>query len=142
YTYDGQNRLATATTAGGVTSYAYYPDDLLRSVTYASGVIAAHAYDKADRLASLVNARGTTTVSSFTYGYDRNGNRLSQVEVNGGPAETTGYTYDALNRLETITYPIDTAFPAGRVVTYALDDVGNRPGETDRDTGGVLLSDQ
>jgi YD repeat-containing protein len=53
YTYDGQNRLATATTAGGVTTYAYYPDDLLRSVTYPSGVTATHAYDKADRLTSL-----------------------------------------------------------------------------------------
>jgi YD repeat-containing protein len=72
YTYDGQNRLATATTAGGVTSYAYYPDDLLRSVTYPSGVTAKHAYDKAQRLTSLVNDGGTNTVSSFTYG-DRNG---------------------------------------------------------------------
>jgi RHS repeat-associated protein len=142
YTYDGQNRLATATTAGGVTSYAYFPDDLLRSVTYPSGVTATHAYDKADRLTSLVNARGATTVSSFTYGYDRNGNRLSQVEVNGGPAETTGYTYDALNRLDTVTYPVDANYPAGRVATYALDDVGNRTRETERTTAGAVLADK
>jgi len=142
YTYDGQNRLATATTAGGVTTYAYFPDDLLRSVTYPSGVTASHAYDKADRLTSLVNARGTTTVSSFTYGYDRNGNRLSQVEVNGGPGETTGYTYDALNRLATVTYPVDANYPAGRVVTYVLDDVGNRTRETERTTAGAVLADK
>ncbi len=39
YTYDGQNRLKTATTAFGrpeaaTTTYTYWPDDLLKTVTY------------------------------------------------------------------------------------------------------------
>ena len=46
-------------------------------------------------------------MSSYAYGYDANGNRLTQTETNGGPPETTTYTYDELNRLETIRYPVD-----------------------------------
>src|SRR6185503_8724600 len=83
YTYDGQNRLATAVTDGGTTTYSYFPDDLLREVAYPNGVTAAHAYDRADRVLAIVNARGPVTVSAYTYTYDRNGNRLSQVETNG-----------------------------------------------------------
>jgi len=112
YAYDGQNRLETATTRAGVTTYAYWPDDLLRTVTYANGVVATHGYDKADRLTSLANARGATTVSSYAYTYDDRGNRLTQVETNGGTTETTTYTYDDLSRLETVTYPVDH-LPAG-----------------------------
>jgi hypothetical protein len=124
------------------TRYAYFPDDLLalgHVPERSHGVARLRQGGPAD---SLVNARGTTTVSSFTYGYDRNGNRLSQVEVNGGPGETTGYTYDALNRLATVTYPVDANYPAGRVVTYALDDVGNRTRETERTTAGAVLADK
>src|SRR4029078_11415208 len=33
-------------------------------------------------------------------------------------------------------------FPHGRVVTYALDDVGNRTRETERTTAGVVLADK
>src|SRR5262249_13650112 len=121
YSYDGQNRLASVTTAGGTTSYTYFPDDLLQTVSYSNGVTATHSYDKADRLLSIANARGASVVSSFAYTYDRKGNRLSQVEVNGGPAETTTYTYDALDRLWTVTYPPDAGFPSGRVVSYGFD---------------------
>jgi RHS repeat-associated protein len=142
YTYDGQNRLATAVTAGGSTAYAYFPDDLLRLVTYPNGVTSTHGYDKADRLTSIANARAASVLSSFVYSYDRNGNRLSQIETNHGPAETTSYTYDPLNRLATITYPVDLAFPLGRVVTYGFDAVGNRTRETEKTPAGAVLADK
>jgi RHS repeat-associated protein len=147
YTYDGQNRLKTATTGAGTaqattTSYTYFPDDLLKTVAYPNGVGKTYGYDKADRLRSIVNASGATAISSYAYGYDKNGNRLSQVEVNGGLTETTTYTYDALNRLETIAYPADSSFPNGRVVAYGYDRVGNRTSETTTDptTSAVLSS--
>jgi YD repeat-containing protein len=123
YAYDGQNRLQTATTAFGTpqaaaTSYTYWPDDLLHTVTYPNGVVATNTYDAADRVASIVNAKAATTISSYAYGYDANSNRTSQVEVNGGLSETTTYGYDDLDRLKTITYPVDASHPAGHVVTY------------------------
>ena len=63
YTYDGQNRLKTATTSHGTpdaatTSYTYWPDGLLNEVTYPNTVKATHVYDKADRLRTVTNARG------------------------------------------------------------------------------------
>ena len=146
YTYDGKNRLETATTASGTpqaaqTTYAYFPDDLLERCLYPNGVSATHTYDKADRLLSITNANGPTLVSSYEYfglgegadpvSYDENGNRLIQVEINGGTTETTRYAYDGLNRLETIRYPADSTFPSGRDVEYDYDAVG-KPHRRDR----------
>ncbi len=48
------------------------------------------------------------------YTYDEAGNRLSQTDARG---IVTNYTYDALNRLETVTYP---AAP-GENITYTYD---------------------
>jgi RHS repeat-associated protein len=150
YAYDGQNRLETATTGFGgaeaaTTRYTYWPDDLLHTVSYPNVVVATHDYDKADRLLTLANAKGETPVSSYTYSSDPNGNRLSQVEVNGLPAlitETTTYTYDDLDRLASVTYPVDAAYPQGRVVSYGYDAVGNRVRETERDSAEALLADK
>jgi RHS repeat-associated protein len=142
YTYDGQNRLAAATTDAGTTHYTYYPDGLGRETIYPNGVRATRHYDRADRLTSLVNANGSTLISSYNYTYDAEGNRLSQVETNGGAPETTGYTYDTFNRLLSVSYPIDTTFPTGRVVTYEYDSVGNRVRETERDGTGVVIADK
>src|SRR5262249_15716030 len=46
------------------------------------------------------------------------------------------------NRLATITYPVDAAFPAGRGVTYGYDNVGNRIRETEKDSGANVLADK
>jgi RHS repeat-associated protein len=142
YTYDGQNRLATATTTAGDTTYTYWPDDLLKTITYPNGVSATYGYDKADRLTSLANAHGASVLSSYGYSYDNNGNRLTQDETNGGLTEHTAYTYDDLDRLKTITYPVDTAFPAGRNVTYEYDLVGNRTRETETTGTGDPIADK
>ena len=157
YTYDGRNRFATATTGFGVaaktTTYAYEPDDLLKTVSYPNGVVASHSYDKADRLLGIVNSKDAVALSSYQYSgihptsglpvsYDANGNRLIQVETNGGLTETTTYTYDELDRLATVSYPSDSAYPNGRVVSYGYDAVGNRIRETEKDRADALLADK
>jgi RHS repeat-associated protein len=158
YTYDGQNRLLTATTGAGgadprTTSYSYEPDDLLKAVSYPNGVVATHGYDKADRLVSLVNAKGGATISSYLYSgthpttglpvsYDRNGNRLIQIETNAGQTETTTYGYDDLDRLTSVSYPVDAAYPNGRVVGYGYDAVGNRIRETEKNQADAVLADK
>jgi RHS repeat-associated protein len=141
YTYDSQNRLETVTTSLGTTSYTYYGDGLLHEVTEPDGSKATHTYDNADRLLSVVHTQGPTTLASYSYTYDDNGNRLTQVETNG-TAEATAYTYDDLNRLETVTYPADATFPEGRKVEYGYDLVGNRTSEITKNpqTDAVLAS--
>ncbi len=143
YTYDEHDRLETVTSAAGTTRYTYYPDGLVKDVTHPSGEESSYGYDDADRLTSVTNTSGAALLSSYSYTLDENGNRLSQVETNAGRTETTGYTYDGLDRLATITYPADPLFPSGRKLTYGYDAVGNRTREIatlPADPGTVLGS--
>jgi len=72
------------------------------------------------------------TISAYEYSYDSSGNRLSQVETNAGRTEETTYTYDPVNRLETVSYP-------DRTVEYTYDLAGNRTREL---TTGAETSDE
>ncbi len=55
---------------------------------------------------------------------DPSGNRQYQLETNAGRTETTSYTYDFVNRLETVTYEDGTA--NAKTTTYTYDLAGNR----------------
>jgi RHS repeat-associated protein len=69
-------------------------------------------YDGAGRRTLLSNAKATATLH-----FD-NAGRLDTVtqSITGGPVDlVTSYTYDALDRLETMTYP------SGQVLTYGWD---------------------
>ena len=142
YTYDGQGREETVTTSGGVTRKSYYPDGLVEEITFPNGTKRAHGYDKADRLQTIVTTKDEAAVASTVYTYDPNGNRLTQLQTNGGAEETTTYTYDDLDRLATVTYAPDATHPNGRKVTYGHDGAGNRETEvvTDSVTEAVLES--
>jgi RHS repeat-associated protein len=94
YTYDSTDRTATMTLAGGpVTSYAYYPDGSLNtitwsavtgtfkyaytprgqyaSITYPNNQSRSFTYDDQGRLLQLANTHPTTgNVATFAYGYD------------------------------------------------------------------------
>src|SRR5512147_1001272 len=65
------------------------------------------------RLCQVVDASGTTQ-----YGYDAFGNILTQSKTELGVVYNTSYTYDAADRIKTITYPDN------RVVTYLRDSLG------------------
>ena len=73
-------------------------------------------YDSRDRLARKSDPDGLT----IEYTYDAAGNLVSRVS----PSQSLVYTYDARNRLETVTRTIDGA-PA-QVTRYAYDAAGNR----------------
>lgn len=109
------------------------------SITEAGGRTRALAYDGLGRLRSAVNgadsqgfiysgpflATATTTTSggqstSVTYGYVPAGPGLGQLQsetatLPGGASWTTGYGYDALGRMNTLTAP------SGRSTTYGFD---------------------
>jgi RHS repeat-associated protein len=129
YAYDARNRLSSVTVPeAGATNYGYFRNGLLQQVVYPNGTTAAHTYDPANRVQRIENKQGATLVSSYDYAYDPNGNRTRQTEENGGPPETTTYTYDTADRLTGVVYPEKT-------VAYTLDPVGNRLREVTSEAG-------
>jgi RHS repeat-associated protein len=136
YAFDGLNRPTSVAIAGaGVTTYSYFKDSQLKRVDFPNATRAAYTYDAAGRVESIANTLGAATISRYDYGYDANGNRVEQIEENGGAPETTTYAYDDADRLTEVAYPDRTA-------TYAYDNVGNRIGEQAVDPGGALLVDR
>lgn len=133
YTYDAYGNKATETDPNGnETAYTYDPngnplDTILINFTGNPAdptppidlVESSHAYDPADRLASITDAMGNTTTYTYTdngllatttksnasgtshyveesESYDAAGNLISSVTANG--ATVTDYTVDAANR--------------------------------------------
>jgi len=142
YTYDGQGREETITTSAGETRKSYYPDGLVKDITFPNRTKRANGYDKADRLLAIVTTKDEAPVASTAYTYDPNGNRLTEVQTNGGSEEATTYTYDDIDRLASVTYPGHAEHPNGRTVAYGHDEAGNRETEvvTDPQTQAVLES--
>ena len=137
YTYDGLNRLDTVSlpAGAGTADYDWYRNGLLKHVTYPNGTTADYDFDQANRVTTIENADpGGASISFFGYGYDANGNRKNQTEVNGGAEETTTYDYDLNDRLWKVTYP-------DRTTTYSFDNLGNRSSERSVDlTGNDLVN--
>ena len=90
---------------------ATYPGDAAENVTY--------TYDQTGsgfgigRLTTLTDAAGTLNRS-----YDERGNLLRETRLNGAVTLVTAYTYDAANRVASITYP------SGWTVAYTRDAMG------------------
>ncbi len=129
YEYDVLNRLETVRLEEGTTheqriSYQYYPDGLKKTVTNPNNTVSNYVYDDADRLTNIAHTGPSGVISSYVYGYDANSNREYQSETNAGRTETTSYTYDFVNRLETVTYEDGTA--SAKTTTYTYDKAGNR----------------
>jgi RHS repeat-associated protein len=85
------------------------------TATNATGTV-SYAYDANDRLVKVTQADG----SSIAYSYDLGGNRTSvTTQLAAGPARVTNYTFDALNRIATVTDP------EGAVTRNSYDEIGN-----------------
>jgi RHS repeat-associated protein len=138
YTYDAVNRLSISTPAGTttydydeayqlvqvtdwegqITAYDYDNAGRLTTTQLPNGVLTTNSYDAANRLISIIHKKETTLLESFSYTLDPVGNRLSMTDADG----TTSYTYDALDRLMTVSYPTGTP----GTVSYTYDPMGNR----------------
>jgi len=139
YQYDSDERLCTVTLGGLTTScssplsnttgYTYDAAKNLTSKTYpsANGYVSTLAYDDADRLTSVTNAKSGTTLSSFSFGsLDGVGNPRSLSAYLNGATTTTNYTYDNLDRL---TGACNFTGCSGQGLTglgYTYDPVGDR----------------
>ncbi len=128
FAYDANGNLVSYTDFNGqTTTFAYdddnrqiektLPDSSTETFTYSTEGYRMQAggetytYNSRGWLLTATNASGDT----MSYSYDEAGNQTSMTT----PTGTTSYTYDALNRLETVTAP------DGGVTTYTYDEVGN-----------------
>ncbi|MCQ4897679.1 hypothetical protein, partial [Anaerotruncus sp. DFI.9.16] len=98
YAYDSLNRLAEVKKGETVIArYAYDDNGNRISLEYPeSGLTTAYAYNPANLVISLVNQRGDTVVSCFSYAYYLDGNQKSKTEADG---KVTDYVYDGMGRL-------------------------------------------
>ncbi len=132
YHYDlGGNLTQRIDGAGAITNYTYdaldrvktagYPADAAENVTY--------TYDQGSfgigRLTAVADAAG-----SLTRSYDERGNVLSETRINGAATLVTTYTYDAANRVSSITYP------SGWTIAYTRDTMGRTTAVTAQAPGG------
>ena len=127
YRYDLDGNLTQTVDAGGATAnYGYdalgrrasvsYPDDPASNavLTYdESGPgLSGHGFG-IGRLTTVRDAAGTLSRS-----FDEQGNLLSETRTSGAATLVTSYSYDALNRIASITYP------SGWTAAYSRDAMG------------------
>jgi RHS repeat-associated protein len=138
--YDRTGRLKVAIegdiTSTARTTYEYYANGSRKSVIYPTGVREEYTYYPDNTLWTLTNQYADGTIMDvYTYTYDEANNQTSKHEIiNGVEKGTTLYTYDSLNRLETVTEP------GGRTTTYTYDRAGNRETETITENGQTVVN--
>ncbi|MGB6686312.1 MAG: DUF6531 domain-containing protein, partial [Terracidiphilus sp.] len=116
--FDALNRLYQITDpASGVTTTSYDPHDRPLSVTSPTGVATADVYDG---FGGVIQESNPNTGAAVYY-YDTTGNRTKRVAATGA---VTQYTYDALDRVLTMTFPSDSA----ENVAYTYDQSGHGSG--------------
>jgi RHS repeat-associated protein len=116
YTYDVLDRLATVA----------YPADTAENVTYTYDQTGTGFAFGIGRLTSMADQAGTLTRK-----YDERGDVVSEARSpTGGGTSTTGYGYDAAQRIASITYP------DGALVAYTRDAMGRITGVSGTPSGG------
>ena len=114
---------------GKNTVYGYYGNGSKKSVSYPNGVTENYTYYVNNLLKELINRKADGSIlDNYTYTYDAANNQTSKHElVNGIDKGTTSFTYDGLNRLDTVSEP-------GKTTAYTYDKAGNRVTETVKNT--------
>ena len=116
-------------------TYAYDENGRLIKTTRANGTVETRGYDKAGRLAEILDKKGDTEINRQQYAYDSSGNITEVKQLYAGELDFTNtvsakMTYDKNNRLltyngEDIKYDKDgnmTYGPlAGKMTTFTYD---------------------
>jgi len=135
YAYDASNKMVQVTDwEGQITIYDYDDAGRLTTTLLPNGVLTTNTYDIANRLTNITHKKDSTVLESFSYTLDPVGNRLSMTDGDG----TTNYTYDALDRLLTVSYPTGTP----STVSYTYDPMGNRLSMTEDGSTTTYVYDE
>ena len=100
-----------------VGTYGYDANGNRSSLTLANGVVTSYAYNKANWLTELTNAKGGATLSSYAYSYYADGNQRTKTDNNN---RVSTYIYDGVGRLKS------EAESSGLGLAYTYDRRGNR----------------
>jgi RHS repeat-associated protein len=101
-TYDAANRLTgVADWLGNTTTITPDRDGNTSSIAYGNGVTAAQTFNRADHLTGISDAKGGSTVASFAYTRDPNG-QLTSITPTGVTQPNESYSYTQLNQLSSV----------------------------------------
>jgi RHS repeat-associated protein len=132
YVYDNANQVTSVLTTPSsgaqqtvASSISYYPFGSVKSMTHGNGLVRTVDHDLQYRVTGIQ----TGTIQDLTYVPDPNGN-LQSIINNLDVNKNKGFTYDALDRLESATGPWGT-------LAWTYDSVGNRQSQTD--TSGTAI---
>lgn len=114
---DRDGRLWKVIADGETTTYGYDDNGNREFVEYQSGLREEYTYNKDNLATSLINKKSDgSVIETFSYTYDASHNLSLKTDNKG----TTYYTYDPLNRLDSVTEP------GGKSTSYIFDKAGNR----------------
>ena len=116
-TTDRAGRLWKVTADGGTTTYKYYDNGNREYVLYPNGAKEEYTYYRDNLIWTLTNKKADgSVIDTYSYEYDAAHNQTKKTDSKG----ETYYTYDSLNRLDSVTEP------DGKITAYRYDKAGNR----------------
>ena len=143
-TYNGGAAEWTWTADGGASREVYDSSGLLRSVFDRDGNETVYAYDSG-RLSTVTQRGATPADDQITrIVYEPGSSNIAYIEQESGGATSSriSYSYDANNRLETVTVdltPANSSDAAVYVTTYTYDGSSNRIASVSQDDGTSIL---
>jgi len=109
------NMTSRSVGSSGATSYGYDGQNRLTSVSYPGTTPSvSNTYNRRGRLTS-----SNSSAATHTYGYDANGNLTADSVTVDGVTFNSGYAYNAIDQLSSVTYP-----RSGRTVSYSPNALG------------------
>ena len=140
YTYDNNDRMSTVKDWNNqISTYTYLNDGRPNTLTYPNGIVTTYVYDGIGRMTGYSTMKASTTICSYSFGLDPNGNHVAENKTEGITTYaaqtngTTAYSYDNNNRI----------IVAGNT-NFAFDNNGNMVAKTGRtftwDSHDMLLS--
>ncbi len=102
FAYDGYGRLATRTTPEqGATTYSYFADDAVQTITDARGATMTFSYNNRGLVTGITYGvpTGVAATSNVSFGYDAAGNRTSMTDGLGSAT----YNYNTISQLTSET---------------------------------------
>lgn len=99
-TYNDQNLVASVTDAtGNKTAFSYDNSGNLTGITYPNGIVSTTTYNAANEVTSIADTHSGSTVESFTYGRNAEGLVTNEADLGTPSPNSYGFGYNQLNEV-------------------------------------------